>query len=155
MADGSRQARVIEVGALEGYHLVEHLLVKHWEEIARFKEISAIKPDLVRYQGIEDDGRFLGLVAMFGDEVVGYSANVFAYNMHYSDLHFCQNDVLYVVPEFRLGRLGLSLIRETVRLAKQRGAHLMLWHAKDDTPLNALLPRLGYEILDVIWAKRL
>lgn len=153
--DGGSRVEILEVGALEGYELVKHLLPRHYEEVAKFKDISAIKPDLPRYEAADQAGRFIALVAKVGPDILGYSANFLNTNAHYSDLAFCQNDVLYVVPEARKGRVGLSLIRETVRRAQAAGSQLMLWHAKDGTPLNALLPRLGYEILDVIWAKKI
>lgn len=152
--DGSRFG-IRSVGALEGYREVEPLLHQHYEEIAKFKDLSVVKPDLERYGAIDAQGRFIGLLAEHEGEVVGYSANIIAQNLHYSDLTYCQNDVLYVAPEHRHSRIGLALIRQTVRCAKDKGAQLMLWHAKEKTTLNALLPRLGYEVLDVIWAKRI
>jgi GNAT superfamily N-acetyltransferase len=156
MADGGSTTRsIISVGAIEGYELVKHLLPAHFDEIARFKEISVIKPDLARYANADKDNRFIGLIAMIGVEIVGYSANFLTHNLHYMDLTICQNDVLYVVPEHRASRVGLSLIRQTIRCAQERGLKLMVWHAKTDTALNQLLPRLGYEVLDVIWAKRI
>jgi GNAT superfamily N-acetyltransferase len=156
--DGASPARAPEirtVGALEGLSLVTPLLGAHWQEVGKFKELTQVKPRLEQYQALDEQGAFLGLIAEAGSEVVGYSANFFVHNMHYADLYFCQNDVLYVTPGYRKGRLGLKLIEETVRIAKQRGAKLMLWHAKEDTALHALLPRLGYEVLDVIHAKRI
>ena len=156
MADGSGQLVAIsDVGAIEGYELVKDLLPAHFEEVARFKEISVIKPDLPRYAAADFENRFIGLVAHIGTEIVGYSANFLTHNLHYMELSVCQNDVLYVLPAYRKGRVGLSLIRGTVRRAQLRGIRLMAWHSKPDTPLNKLLPRLGYEILDVIWAKRI
>lgn len=159
MPDGSLRVSVREVAALEGYHLVERLLERHWDEIAKFKEITVIKPDLTRYQRADEEGRFIGLVAEcschHGPEVIGYSANFLGQNLHYSDVRFAQNDVLYVMPEHRRSTAGARLMAETIRLAKSKGAQLMLWHAKENTALNALLPRHGYEVMDVIWAKRI
>lgn len=155
MADGSHRVAIREVGALEGLRLVTPLLERHFQEIAKFKDISTVKPDVERYEMIESQGRFIGLVAELGDEVIGYSANFILMNLHYSDVRFCQNDVLYVVPEHRKSRAGYLLMKFTVATAQERGAQLMLWHAKENTALNTLLPRHGYEVMDVIWAKRI
>jgi GNAT superfamily N-acetyltransferase len=155
MDGGSARVQITRVGAIEGYQLVKDLLPRHYEEVAKFKDVSLINPDLDRYEAADRNGRFIALVATVGSDVLGYSANFLNTNLHYSDLLFCQNDVLYVVPEARQSRVGLSLIRETVKLARAAGARLMLWHAKEGTPLDALLPRLKYEVLDKIWAARI
>ena len=153
--DGSARLTLRAVGAVDGYHEVEPLLHRHYDEIAKFKDLAVVNPDLDRYAKIDAEGRFIGLIAENEGQIVGYSANFIAQNLHYSDLRYCQNDVLYVVPEHRDSRMGLSLIRQTVKCAKEKGAQLMLWHAKDKTTLDILLPRLGYEIMDIIWAKRI
>ena len=155
MADGSARMEIIAVGAREGHDMIEPLLPRHQAEVGKFIDISVIKADLPRYEQLERDGRFFGLVAREGREIVGYSANFLATNVHYSDLFFCQNDVLYVVPERRNSRVGLALIRTTMRIAKSLEAQLMLWHAKPGTSLDRLLPRMKFEVLDIIYAKRL
>ena len=155
MADGGSHFAILELGARECYDRIAPLLPYHYEELAKFKDIAALKPDLERYLRFEQVGALLCLVADLDGELVGYSVNVLQTNLHYSDLGFCQNDVLYVAPEHRRSRAYLALRRETLRRAKARGAALMLWHAKEGTPLNEILPRQGCVVLDVIWAERL
>ena len=155
--DGAQHAEVREVSFDEGYPLVEPYLRAHYEELAvpAFRDLMTIKPALERYRQAEREGRFFSLVVLIGDAVVGYSANFLANNLHYSDLLYCQNDVLYLSPEWRKSRLGLTLINRTVTAASMRGAKLMLWHAKYDTALDKLLERLGYTIMDILRAKRI
>ena len=66
---------------------------------------------------------------------------------------YCHNDVLFVAKEYRRGRLGLGLIRATEREAKKRGAQMVSWHAKQGTALEALMPRLGYGVQDIIYSR--
>jgi len=70
-------------------------------------------------------------------------------------LLIAQNDVLYLVPERRESRIGLSLINATVSVAKGMDAKLMLWHAKYGTAMDQLLERMDYDILDIVRAKRI
>jgi GNAT superfamily N-acetyltransferase len=65
------------------------------------------------------------------------------------------NDVLYVHPDYRKSRLGLSLIKATESLAKSKGAQVVLWHAKPNTSLDTLMPRLGYGVQDIIYLKEI
>lgn len=153
MPDSAVQLSIREVGTDEGYRLIAPLLQRHYEEIGKFKDIWEVDPELEAYQVMEAKGRLLALVAFLDNEVVGYSITFLAFNLHYKGTMIAQNDLLYVVPERRGSSLGLRLMRETITHAKQRGAKLMQWHSKLDTSLNTLLPKLGYEVLDVIWAK--
>lgn len=144
-----------EVSLATARVLCEHLLAEHYEEVAKFKDVAVLKPDWARYKEAEREGRLLILIICEGNRGIGYSANFLQMNLHYSDLLFAQNDVLYLSPEHRKGALGYRLILETEKRAKERGAKLMLWHTKPQTTLEALMPRLSYEILDTIWARRL
>jgi GNAT superfamily N-acetyltransferase len=154
MADGGKTVLIEEATLDEIWHAAAPLLSAHYEEVAKFKEIAVLKPDYERYKQAECSNRFLALLVRVEGEVIGYSANFHAASLHYADLNVYQNDVIYLAPEHRGGRLGLALIYKTIEHIRTRwGPGLMVWHAKEATPLNTLLPRLGYEILDVLWAK--
>lgn len=129
------------------------LLHMHWEEVALNKEVMVLKPDVARYQDLEASGVLHSLVAYAGDQIVGYSVNFLTSNLHYADLVYVQNDVLFVHPDYRKSSVGRRLIQATEVLAKELGARMMLWHAKPDTPLSALLPRAGYGVQDVMFSK--
>lgn len=129
------------------------LLAAHWEEIARNKDVMVLAPDAERYQALEDLGMVIALAAYDGGAIVGYCVTFVVKHLHYAGLTYATNDVLYVHPDYRRGRTGLRLIRETERLAKERGARLVLWHAKEGTPLVSIFSRLGYTVQDIIFAR--
>lgn len=131
------------------------LLEKHWDEIARNKRVMVLKPDVKRYHNLEAAGLLFTVGAYVDAQLVGYSVNIVSPHLHYSDLVVASNDVLYIDPEHRAGKLGLRLMRATEGIAKEAGAQLMLWHAKQGTRLNDLLPRLGYGVQDIIYSKEL
>jgi len=131
------------------------LLEDHREELATNLDLMVLKPDLPVYIQLEDNGALLSIGAFVDGEIVGYSVNIISRNLHYSDVVTCQNDVLYLNPEHRTGPYGLRLIRETERLAKARGCHMVLWHAKNDTNFMALLRKLGYGVQDIIYSRGL
>lgn len=131
------------------------LLREHWIEIARNKQVMVLKPDWTGYREMERQGKMLCLAAWDGDDMVGYSANFVVHHLHYADLVMCTNDVLFVTKSHRVGRTGIKLMRETERLAKETGAQLMLWHAKENTDLAAICPRMGYGVQDIIFSKEI
>lgn len=146
---------IVRISAVESIPLARPLLVEHWEEIARNKDLMVLAPDEDTYAALEKAGILFTLGAFDGDELVGYSATMVHQHLHYKALRYATNDVLFVSKRHRQGRLGVRLMRETELIAKERGAQLMLWHAKTDTPLEAILPRMGYAVQDVIFSKAL
>lgn len=131
----------------------ESLFRDHWDEIALNKGVMALKPDYDRYEAIERAGNLMVICVYDDTKLVGYSVNMIIHHLHYADLVVSSNDLLFVHKDYRKGRLGLMLIRETEEQSRQRGAQLVLWHAKPNTALNELMPRLGYGVQDIIYSK--
>jgi len=145
-----RTATIAELLATAGT-----LFREHWEEIARNKGLMVLNPDAERYAALEAAGNLLCLSAWDGPELVGYSVTFISQHLHYAGLRYAQNDILFVTKAARHGKVGLQLIRETERAAKENGAKLLTWHAKQGTALEALLPRLKYGVHEVIYSKEL
>ncbi len=129
------------------------LLRAHWEEVAKRRDLMVLAPDWPRYEQMEANGALVAVGAYANGELVGYSLTLVGPHLHYVGLTVAQNDVLFVAKEHRHGRIGLDLIRKTEELAKDRGARLVSWHAKEGTALAALLPRLGYGVHEIIFAR--
>lgn len=129
------------------------LLRMHRDELATARHLMALAPNVDAYRALENTRSLLALVAYRGEEIAGYSINFIGPHLHYSGLRYAHNDALFIRPQFRGGRLGLRLMRETERLAKERGARLMMWHAKPGTALERILPRMGYGVQDIVFSK--
>lgn len=136
-------------------HEAGDIFAEHWDEIALNKQVMVLKPDSERYRFMEAAGGMFILAAYADGELVGYSFNFVMNHLHYADLCVASNDLLFVAKAHRKSRLGLQLIRATEEAAKERGARLMLWHAKPDTALVELMPRLGYGVQDVIFSREI
>ena len=135
--------------------LAEPLFEEHYEEIARNKQVMKLKPNWPLYDTMNATGWLFIYLAMQGDVCIGYSMNLVTNHLHYADLKYTQNDVLFIKKEFRGGRIGLRLMKVTEDYAKSLGCKVMLWHAKERTTLAALLPRLKYGVQDIIFTKEL
>jgi predicted GNAT superfamily acetyltransferase len=147
--------RITETTIADKIEHVPGLLEAHWHESARNKHLMVLKPDVPRYRALEAAGALLSLVAYVDETIVGYSVNIVSPHLHYADLLCAHNDVLFVAEEYRKSPLGLKLIRDTERACKARGVHLMLWHAKEDTTLANILPKLGCKVQEIIYTKEL
>ena len=131
------------------------LFKEHYEEIARNKQVMKLKPDEKAYYKLEKANQLFILSAWQNDVLIGYSVNFVLNHPHYADLLLAQNDLLYIKKEMRGSRAGLKLIKETETHATLLGCKLMLWHAKENTALGAILPRLKYGVQDIIYSKEL
>jgi GNAT superfamily N-acetyltransferase len=131
------------------------LLALHREELATNKDIMVLKPDWDKYKAMESLGILFALGLYDSSKLVGYSALVVTNNLHYSDLVQAWGDVIYIRPDYRKGRWGLRLIRKTEELAKEKGAHIIFMHGKPNTVFSQLMPKLGYQVQDVIFGKQL
>jgi len=152
----------VETGTLTVVEMREFgmpLLREHWQEIALNKKLMVLAPDWARYERLEAEHKLLALGTWDCSELtrklIGYSVSFIGTHLHYSDLTCCMNDVLFVCPDMRASRIGFRLIHETERVAKLRGARMMLWHAKPATAFELLLPQLGYGVQDIMFSKEL
>ena len=135
--------------------LGDPLFEEHYEEIARNKQIMKLKPNYHLYEALNSTGWLFIYVAMRDDVCIGYSMNIMMHHLHYADLRIAQNDILFVKKEFRGGRLGLRLLKVTEDHARSEGCKLMLWHAKENTALAELLPKLKYGVQEIMYSKEI
>lgn len=137
---------------------IEELLAKHWQEVAFYKDIP-LDPDWELYQATEQIGRLRIFTARIRGELVGYAAFILNRNPHYKSSWQAAQDVIFVAPEHRNGKLGAHLILFAERhlRAETPPVQVTYQHSKAsaDLDIGPLLKRLGYEFVDTIWAKRL
>ncbi|MCR9245516.1 MAG: GNAT family N-acetyltransferase [bacterium] len=144
------------ISAAELMELGRELFEEHAAEVSRTLHLAPVNFDRKRYERLEEIGALLVLAAWsHSGELVGYSVNTISPHLHYRDLIVAQNDVLFVRRNARASKIGLHLIQRTEELARERGARMCLWHAKEDTALERLLPRLGYDTHEITFAKEL
>ena len=151
MSQSACEVRKVEADAL--LDQAQQLFAAHWDEIALNKGMMVLKPDVERYQALEASGVLFALSAHVGDRLIGYSVNFLMRHLHYADLVYAQNDLLFIDKDYRASRAGLALIRATEAHAKAKGAQMLIWHAKPGTSLEALLPRMGYGVQDIMFSK--
>lgn len=131
------------------------ILEEHWNELVKRKHLLKVNPHNEVYKCLEDNGQLFTLIAECDNKMVGYSVNTLTPHLHYMDVMVCANDLLFVLKEYRNSPLGIKLIKETEKLARERGAQVMTWHAKPNTPLDKILPRLSNNLHEHIYTKEL
>jgi len=133
---------------------MEHLLPLLERQRDELEPGRDIAPALAAYEALENMNRLLAMLLVHDGSVVGYAIGYLGPHMHYTGMTYLHNDVLYVAPEHR-GRAGVLLMRATERAARERGATMVSWSAKPDTPLERLLPSMGYGKFETIYTREL
>lgn len=133
----------------------KELLYKHWREIAHYDDIP-LDVDEEAYRRVEQSGMLRIFVARQGGKIVGYAVFIVRYNPHYMGSLQANEDVIYVDPACRRSTIGLRLIRHCDEALAAEGVQVAFHHVKRAHPtLGTILQRRGYEIVDIIYAKRL
>lgn len=142
-------------GSYRDVAALSSVLDDHWEELAKNKKLMVLKPDLPRYEAMENAGACFTMLVKKDSEIIGYTINFLNYHPHYADVYCCYNDLLFVVKEYRGSIAGIRLMKATEQEAKKRNVALMFWHAKDKTTLAKILPRMKYKLQELIFTKEL
>lgn len=134
-------------------HEMIPLLELHWREIAHYKDIP-LEPDAERYFMMQDAGMLR--VFTVRDQLnglVGYGVYIINTNPHYSSSKQALQDILFIRPEHR-GRGG-KFITWCDEQLKADGCQVVYQHIKKAHNFGPMLERHGYELVDLIYAKRL
>lgn len=130
------------------------LLCIHWREIATWHDIE-LDPNLEAYEQLEEIGALRVFTARIGDELVGYAAYVVRPHLHYQGSTQAVQDVLFIAPEHRRGRVGIGLIAHADAELAKEGVQVVFQHVKCAHDFGALLERLGYSQVEKVYAKRI
>jgi GNAT superfamily N-acetyltransferase len=134
---------------------VEPLAREHYLELAHYQDIP-LDVDVERYLAMEAAGRMRAYVARDAGRIIGYAWFFVAPNAHYNGSLQAVQDVLYVDPALRGGAIGRKLVQFCEDALRAEGVQAVYHHAKvAHEPLQILLSHMGYEAVDIIFAKRL
>lgn len=127
----------------------------HWLEIAPYQDLLFVNPDMELYLATEKAGRLLVITARAGAELVGYLLLQVHRHPHYKHVLCATEDMKYLRPDYRRGMTGARLIRFAESQAKERGCRMITQRSKAKSGHGALYRRLGYELMDETYTKRL
>lgn len=123
---------------------VEELLIEHYRELTKDKEIIKLDPDWDRYLAMQEANVLDSFSAREEGKLIGYAVFFVTRHLHYKSNIIAKNDVLFLLREHRQGSTGLRLIRACEKRMKERGVSKILWHVKFGTNLGEILEIMGY-----------
>lgn len=127
----------------------------HWREVGHYKDIP-LDIDFDMYNKLEDCG-VLRIYSARDDEgkSIGYSFYVLKHNAHYKSSFQALQDIIFIHPEKR--GFGKEFINWCDDELRKEGVQVVYHHVKAKKELNfgPLLEKLNYELVDLVYGKRL
>lgn len=130
------------------------LLELHWQEIAHDKDIP-LDPDWDAYLKMDAGGMLRVFTARTEDRLVGYAVFFVNYNLHYRGSKRAAQDVLFLHPNVRSGLTGYRFIAWCDEQLRAEGVQIVAQHLKVAHDFGSLLERMGYELVDRVYCRRL
>jgi GNAT superfamily N-acetyltransferase len=129
------------------------LLLDHWVEIARNKDIVPLAFDWELYAAAEKLGKLHVVTARDDKKLIGYNLHFVSPHPHYKTTLFAQNDIIYLKPEYRGSGAGKELIRIADEKLKALGVKIAYLHIKTEHDFSSLARREGYVEIEKIYER--
>ena len=141
----------LESAYLEATDLVR----KHWQEVAPYRDLCVLNPDLPTYRAMVS--KLCVITARVSGVLVGYIMFVVAPHLHYRDVLMATDDLHFLDPAYRKTGIGLRMFVFAEQVMRDRGVQIMTLRTKADPRLNhgAIFEHLGYDKQDIVYTKRL
>lgn len=128
------------------------LFEKHWKEVAHYQDIP-LEPDVELYKKMDEGGSIRVYTAREDGKLIGYSVYVISRNHHYKSVKQASQDVIFIQKDRR--GFGKSFIKWCDEQLKNDGVKIVVHHVKAAHDFGPMLERVGYELVDKIYSRRL
>ena len=128
------------------------LMVKHYKEIAHYKDIE-LEPDWDAYNKAEEIDAVRVYTIRDDGQMIGYAIFFFHTNYHYRKSLQAYQDLIFIDPKHR--GPGYKFIKWIDGQLKAEGIQIVYHHVKATKDFGPMLERIGYELVDKIYARRL
>ncbi len=124
----------------------EDILRLHSKELTEFS--FPLNPDWDVYQRLEDINALHIVTARDDEKLVGYYVSIITTHHHYKDALVAENDLHYILPEYRKGWLGYKFLKKVTQYLKKRNVSIILHNMKVNHSYLPLTERLGFRLME-------
>ena len=128
------------------------VLPRHYEELCVTKEFP-FDPDWDHYKALASSGVLRTITVRNDAELIGYMAFFVRPNSHYKSCKTAYEDVYYLKPEYRKGRIGIKMFQYAENALKRIGVNRIIVHTKVHLDNSKLLEYMGYTFTDKLYTK--
>ncbi len=135
---------LIQVERIEDVlHELKPVHSAHWQETERYRHGIALNPDYNYMINAERSGRFMLFTVRNQSGVVGNCMMYLSRSTH-TQRWVAEEDTIFILPEYRKGRLGVRLIRYVEDVLRNMGVTEIRVTVKTVNDVGRLLSHLGY-----------
>jgi hypothetical protein len=134
---------------------------EHYKELSHFPDVP-LDPDITVYSRCASAGLLRIFTARIQNPedaeettLVGYNIFLVQNHPHYRGTKTANQDIIYFDKDIRLGMAGYKFIRWCDEQLKKDGMQMVYQHVRAKRSFAPLLERLGYSLMDMVYAKRL
>lgn len=131
---------------------IKPLIEEHYLEIAKYQDIP-LDPDWDLYKKLEEAGMLKIFTCRLDGELIGYAVYFVKGHIHYKSCLMAQQDILFIRKKYR-GK-GMIFIMWCDEQLKNMGIQLVMQHVKAEHNFGPMLERIGYELMDLLYTRRL
>ena len=129
------------------------LLHEHRKEVEDEFITAPLEPDGKQYARMEEHGLFCILTARCNGKLVGYNAFYLYPHSHYPSMKYANNDVLFLLPEYRRSSAGIKLITEAEKMLRKHGVASILMEVRDYRDFSPILKHNGFHKQGTVYMK--
>jgi hypothetical protein len=130
------------------------LLIAHWKELARNKDLIELNPDYSKYLQIEQLDLMRVYTARENGSLVGYAVYMLSPHLHYMDHVWAASDIFWLHPANRKGFTGVKLLKFAETSLRDGGVSVMHTTVKIAHPAaGKVLEYLGHTPIEIGYAK--
>jgi GNAT superfamily N-acetyltransferase len=131
---------------------MEKLFLLHYEELCVTKDFP-LAPDYDAYRRLANAGMLRCITVRADEEVIGYAIFIVQPHLHYMTCKTAFEDIYYIRPDFRKGRVGIKLFKYAEEVLKRIGVNRVIMHTKIHMDNSKLFEYLGYKWTDKLFTK--
>lgn len=131
---------------------LKELFPLHYEELCVTKDFP-LSPDYDAYKRLADAGMLRCITVRADEEVIGYAIFIIQPHLHYMTCKTAFEDIYYIRPDFRKGRVGIRLFKYAEEVLKGIGVNRIIMHTKIHMDNSKLFEYLGYKWTDKLFTK--
>lgn len=132
------------------------LFAKHREEVAKDKDVMILGVDEGYYNAGANAKVIVVVTARSRGKLVGYMLWLLYTHPHYKTVKCAQDDVHYLLPEYRKGLAGYLLLKNAISLVQAIGDVKYCYvREKIGHEHPAIMKRLGFSPMDITYSRKL
>ena len=144
-----------DLNLMQVWDEIKLLFPAHYDELCVTKDFP-LDPDYDAYQRLQDAGMLRCIVCRIDEKLAGYIVFTISPHLHYNSCKTAFENVYYVAPQYRKGRVGIKLFQYAEKVLKDMcGVQRIIMQTKVHMDNSRLFEYLGYKHTDKLFTKLL